>query len=343
VVGCWIAHSRALESITERQGITVVVEDDFICTDDFFDRALKMINSFDLDFDVIVFDPWGEGPQEEHRVSDDIYRPRNCLPFSYVGTQCLFINNHKIPNILESKLNSKIRDYDNFLFANHKINCYVFYTGLSGTRHIGSDIRSKWSVGILGEIWRWLAFGNVGFQQGLKIYRGRYDFRNGGVMNITTEGNGLFSQISGQPRFPIFPSGPDEFFWKVFDAKIRFIRNDKGEVISGNFVNGGKQTNLPKIKEEVVVSVDPSIYNRYVGKYDYGNDSDITISTEYKIFAQGTHQPKCEIFPVSEKEFILKDLNARIIFDEGPDENVKKLTVDIGGQKMDAPKIIDSF
>jgi hypothetical protein len=58
-----------------------------------------------------------------------------------------------------------------------------------------------------------------------------------------------------------------------------------------------------------------------------------------KIFAQGTNQPKFEIFPASEKEFFLRDVNARITFVDGPDGKVNKLNLDMAGQKKDAPKI----
>ncbi len=176
--------------------------------------------------------------------------------------------------------------------------------------------------------------------QDLKPYEGRYDFRNGAVMTITSEKNELFAQLSGQSRFPIFPSAPDEFFWKVVEARIKFIRNEQGEVTGGHFVQNGNEIDVPKMKEEKIVSIDPVLYKNYTGKYDYGNNFHITVTTENnKIFAQGTNQPRLEIFPVSEKEFVIMDINARIIFVEGPDGKVNKLNLDMGGQKKDAPKI----
>jgi CubicO group peptidase (beta-lactamase class C family) len=176
--------------------------------------------------------------------------------------------------------------------------------------------------------------------QDVKQYEGRYDFRNGAVMTITSEKNELFAQLSGQPKFPIFASGPDEFFWKVVDARIQFNKNEKGEVIGGQFTQNGNVIDVPKMKEEKIVLVDPSLYKNYTGKYDYGNNFHITVTTENnKIFAQGTNQPRLEIFPVSEKEFVVMDINARITFVEGPDGKVNKLNLDMGGQKKDAPKI----
>jgi len=58
-----------------------------------------------------------------------------------------------------------------------------------------------------------------------------------------------------------------------------------------------------------------------------------------KIFAQGTNQPKFEILPISEKEFVIKEVNARILFVDGPDGKANKLNLDMAGQKKDAPRI----
>src|SRR5205814_9560874 len=48
-------------------------------------------------------------------------------------------------------------------------------------------------------------------------YVGRYDYQ-GAVMTITVEKDRLFSRLSGQGKFEIFPKGKDEFFWKIADA-----------------------------------------------------------------------------------------------------------------------------
>jgi CubicO group peptidase (beta-lactamase class C family) len=174
----------------------------------------------------------------------------------------------------------------------------------------------------------------------LKSYEGRYDFGNSAVMTITSEGDKLFARLTGQSRFEIFPSAPDQYFWKVVDAKIKFVRNDKGQVTHGEFEQSGRKLTIPKMTEIVVASIDPKVYKDYTGKYDYGNNFFISITTENdKIYAQGSNQPRLEMFPVSETEFSLKELNARIIFVREADRKVSKLTLDMAGQKKDAPKV----
>lgn len=177
-------------------------------------------------------------------------------------------------------------------------------------------------------------------EQDLKAFEGRYDFRNGMVMTVTSQGNELFAQLTGQQIFPIFPSAPDEFFWKVVEAKVKFSKDENGEVTGGHFTQGGNAIDILKLKDEKIIAVNPDIYKNYTGKYDYGNNFHITVTTENnKIFAQGTNQPKLEIFPVSEREFVARDVNARITFVAGPDGKIEKLNLDMGGQKKDAPRI----
>lgn len=176
--------------------------------------------------------------------------------------------------------------------------------------------------------------------QDLKIYEGRYQFPNAMVMIVTTDGKDLYAQLSGQAKFQIFPSAPDEFFWKVVEAKIKFNKNEKGEVTSGHFAQGGNEFDVPRIKEETIISVDPAVYKSYLGKYDFGNGMVLVVSTEGdKIFVQATNQPRFEMFPVAPKEFILKEITARVIFHSNTDGKVTKLTVDAAGEKKECLKL----
>lgn len=174
----------------------------------------------------------------------------------------------------------------------------------------------------------------------VRQYEGRWDFKNGAVMTITSENNNLFAQLSGQQKFPIFSSGPDEFFWKVVDARIKFDRNEKGEVTLGHFEQGGYKVDVQRLPEATIVKLDPAVYQKYIGKYNYVNNLVITVYTDQsRIFAQATNQPSFEMFPVSETEFVLKELNARLNFVKEADGKISKMIVNMGGQKLDAPRV----
>jgi hypothetical protein len=173
----------------------------------------------------------------------------------------------------------------------------------------------------------------------VRDYEGRYDFGSGMVMTVTSEGSNLFAQLSGQPKFPIFPAERDRYFWKVVEARIKFIRDEKGVVTGGDFEQGAAKLKVARLKEEMIVKLDPVIFEKYKGKYDFGNSIVITISTkDGKIFAQATNQPALELLPLSEKEFTIKEMNGKVTFAEDGGK-VNKFVLDMGGQKRDIMKI----
>jgi hypothetical protein len=60
------------------------------------------------------------------------------------------------------------------------------------------------------------------------------------AITVTLEGNQLITQASGQPKVPIFPESETMFFPKVVDAKIEFVRNEKGEATAMILHQGGQ-------------------------------------------------------------------------------------------------------
>lgn len=129
VLGNWIASSKAIEDVVHCDSITVVLEDDFVCTASFFDTALKMIERFERQFDVIMFDCMGT-PREEHKIAENVYRSDGCTFPIYWGAHALFINTTSIPRILEAKRISKVMDVDGFfLRPDTGLDVYQFYTG----------------------------------------------------------------------------------------------------------------------------------------------------------------------------------------------------------------------
>jgi CubicO group peptidase (beta-lactamase class C family) len=183
---------------------------------------------------------------------------------------------------------------------------------------------------------------NTSVSEDVSQYAGRYDFQNGMVMIISARDNNLFAQLSGQQAFPIFPSGEGAFFWKVVDAKIRFVKNAAGDVEYGDFEQSGNKIRVPKLTERPLVSIDKALYKLYSGKYDYGNSMMITITSENeKIYVQATNQPRFEILPVSEQEFTVRELNASLLFIKEADGRVNKFVLDMGGQKKDVVRVVE--
>ena len=181
---------------------------------------------------------------------------------------------------------------------------------------------------------------NTSVSEDVNQYTGRYDFRNGAVMIITAENNNLFAQLTGQPKFPMFPSGVGEYFWKVVDARISFVKNASGEVEYGDFQQNGNKLKVVKLKDEPIVSIDKALYTLYSGKYDFGNNVTLTVTRESdQLFVQATNQPKFEMFPLSEKEFTTREMNAKILFVKESDGKISKLVLDMAGQKRDVARL----
>ncbi len=177
-------------------------------------------------------------------------------------------------------------------------------------------------------------------QEILEGYTGKYDY-GAAVLTVTREGNRLFAQLSGQPRFEIFAKSESEFFWKVVDARVQFVRDEKGQVTKAIHQQGGQTIQAPKMKDQTVAAVDPAAFDAYVGKYDYGQGKAIlTVTREgNQLFAQMTGQPKFEIFPSSATEFFWKVVNAKIAFVKNAAGKVTKAVHEQGGRKQEVPKI----
>lgn len=140
VAGCWIAHAGALKSIEDREGFSVILEDDFAFKADFFDIALDLISRLDGDFDVVCFDCIESDSCFSDEVFPGLFRTHGkSFPF-YRGSHCLFVNNRRVPKILDAIGRSKVKDYDGFLFSTNKLDVWVASTGRSQVIYLGTDI-----------------------------------------------------------------------------------------------------------------------------------------------------------------------------------------------------------
>ena len=57
---------------------------------------------------------------------------------------------------------------------------------------------------------------------------GKYHYVEYCVLTVTRKGNHLFAQLTGQPKYEIFPKSATEFFWKVVDAQVTFVKDATG-------------------------------------------------------------------------------------------------------------------
>jgi CubicO group peptidase (beta-lactamase class C family) len=63
----------------------------------------------------------------------------------------------------------------------------------------------------------------------LEAYTGKYKLTGKESFTIRQSGDHLLAQLTGQNFFRIFPTSKTEFFYKVVDAQLTFVRNAQGE------------------------------------------------------------------------------------------------------------------
>ena len=61
-------------------------------------------------------------------------------------------------------------------------------------------------------------------------YVGEYELAPGFVLTVTREGNRLMTQATGQGKIEVFPYSETEFFLKVTDAQISFVKGPTGVI-----------------------------------------------------------------------------------------------------------------
>lgn len=62
------------------------------------------------------------------------------------------------------------------------------------------------------------------------LYAGKYELAPGFVLAVRRDGSRLLTQATGQEEFEVFPASETEFFLKVVDARITFVKGADGKV-----------------------------------------------------------------------------------------------------------------
>ena len=160
--------------------------------------------------------------------------------------------------------------------------------------------------------------------------------------NRTDEAIEIFKlNIEAYPKSANTYDSMGEAYMKKGDnvSAIRFYKTSL-ELNPGNSnaVLKLKEMGVEYNTEEIVFNTE--ILEKYIGVYKLAPEFLLTISREGdKLFAQATGQAKLEIFPKTETEFYLKDINAQIKFIRNEDGMTDKLILTQNGREMPADKI----
>jgi hypothetical protein len=168
---------------------------------------------------------------------------------------------------------------------------------------------------------------------------GRYDYRSA-VLVVTQEGDRVFAQLGGQPRFEIFPRSDTEFFWKVVDAQVTFVKDASGKVVSANHHQNGQTIHAPRLADVTEIKLEEARTESLLGDFDFKPVGKMTISRAGgRLYAQLTGQPKLELGATTDTEFFVRMVNAQLTFVRGADGKVTKIVLHQGGQNYEMPKI----
>jgi CubicO group peptidase (beta-lactamase class C family) len=181
----------------------------------------------------------------------------------------------------------------------------------------------------------------------LKTYVGKYEIAPGAVFDIALQNGQLTSQLTGQQRFPIYAKSQTEFFYKVVDAQITFVKDKRGEITALVLHQFGIDQTARKLGAEyqpptprTEVTVKPEILGSYVGKYELAPKVlfDIRLQKE-QLTAQLTGQQRLPIYAESQTKFFCKVVDAQITFVKDKHGKVTALVLHQFGLDQNAKKI----
>ena len=88
------------------------------------------------------------------------------------------------------------------------------------------------------------------------------------------------------------------------------------------------------------MSVDPKVFDGYVGRYELAPNVIVTVTREGKhLFGQATGYPIAELFPESDRDYFMKVVNVQITFDTDSQGRATGLIVHQDGQHLPARRI----
>lgn len=82
----------------------------------------------------------------------------------------------------------------------------------------------------------------------LAAYAGEYELSPGLVIAVTVEDGRLYGQATGQAKVELFATSETDYFLKVVDARITFVRNGAGAVEKLVLHQGNRTLEGPKVK-----------------------------------------------------------------------------------------------
>lgn len=177
----------------------------------------------------------------------------------------------------------------------------------------------------------------------LDQYTGTYALSDQFRLKVFRAGDQLQAQATGQGAFPIYASGPDEFFARIASIGIRFVRDAKGDV-SGLVLHQNGDHPARKLgaaelpSEPKAIELDATTLGSYVGKYDLAIGAMLVVTLhDGQLEAKLGAQPAFPIFPSAKDKFFYRVVNAQLEFERDGNGKVIAVILHQGGQAQRAP------
>ncbi len=142
-------------------------------------------------------------------------------------------------------------------------------------------------------------------------YVGHYDY-GGPIMSITQVDDQLFAQLTGQPRFEIFPATATRFFCRDVEANVEFLLDDKGNCVGVHHRQGAVEFEAPRLPDQPRLTL-PDL-DQFLGVYDYQPAKMRIARQGVQLVAQFGDEQALPIYPVEDDLFVWKATNAKIKF-----------------------------
>ncbi len=172
-------------------------------------------------------------------------------------------------------------------------------------------------------------------------YVGQYD-SEAKLTTVTLENGRLYAQHINRPRFEIFSSGGDAFYFKAIPAEMTFERDANNNVTGVIYNQNGHTSTAHRIETPVFIQLAPEDYDKFLGQYQLRLNKFVAITRENdRLFIQATGEERVEILPLSPLVFRGKEWNITLKFETMPDNKslIAFFTGHEGGATFKASKI----
>jgi D-alanyl-D-alanine-carboxypeptidase/D-alanyl-D-alanine-endopeptidase len=94
-------------------------------------------------------------------------------------------------------------------------------------------------------------------------YVGTYQLAPNAMITFSREGDQMFTQLTGQPKFPVFPEGERKFFLKVVDAQLTFNVDAQGKATEVVLHQNGRDQSAKRVDEAQASAALAAIAKRF--------------------------------------------------------------------------------